>query len=63
MREGVDEARIHFVGNVMIDSLNFYRVEAENRGSWRPRSEKQRYGLVTLHRPSNVDDAAVLIAL
>ena len=64
MREGVDEARIHFVGNVMIDSLNFYRPEAEKSGVLEAIGlEKKRYGLVTLHRPSNVDEAAVLIPL
>jgi UDP-N-acetylglucosamine 2-epimerase (non-hydrolysing) len=64
MREGVDEARIHFVGNVMIDSLNFYRAQAEKSAILDTLGlAKQRYGLVTLHRPSNVDDPAVLIPL
>jgi UDP-N-acetylglucosamine 2-epimerase (non-hydrolysing) len=63
-REGVDEARIHFVGNVMIDTLLAAREQAmrspilETLGV-----APQGYGLVTLHRPSNVDDAEVLRAL
>lgn len=64
MREGVDEAKIHFVGNVMIDSLSFYRADAEKSKILETLGlEAKRYGLVTLHRPSNVDDAAVLIPL
>jgi UDP-N-acetylglucosamine 2-epimerase (non-hydrolysing) len=64
MREGVDERKIHFVGNVMIDSLRFYAADAEkskileNLGL-----QKKTYGLVTLHRPSNVDDAFQLVRL
>ncbi|MGA9977526.1 MAG: UDP-N-acetylglucosamine 2-epimerase (non-hydrolyzing) [Candidatus Sulfotelmatobacter sp.] len=53
LRENVDPSRIHFVGNVMIDTL--VRLL--------PRSDEHRrenlggpYVLVTLHRPSNVDD-------
>ena len=64
MREGVDEAKVHFVGNVMIDSLSFYRTEAEKSGVLETLGlEKKAYGLVTLHRPSNVDEAAVLVHL
>jgi UDP-N-acetylglucosamine 2-epimerase (non-hydrolysing) len=56
-REGVDPAKIHFVGNVMIDSLHFYRPTAERSSILGDLSlEAGRYGLVTLHRPSNVDD-------
>jgi len=51
-REGVPAAKIHFVGNVMIDTLlRLKEVAGRAEG---------RYGLVTLHRPSNVDDQAVL---
>ncbi len=54
-QEGVDDAKIRFVGNPMIDSLEIARREIEN-GS-RP---QHRYGVVTLHRPSNVDAATAL---
>ncbi|MFO7652367.1 MAG: UDP-N-acetylglucosamine 2-epimerase (non-hydrolyzing) [Candidatus Krumholzibacteriia bacterium] len=57
LAEGVPAERIHRVGNVMIDSL----VEALDRikGSERHVAHGLRdggYGLVTLHRPSNVDE-------
>jgi UDP-N-acetylglucosamine 2-epimerase (non-hydrolysing) len=53
-REGVDPSKIFFVGNVMIDTLLKHREKALSLGK---RSEN--YALVTLHRPSNVDDPAV----
>ena len=54
IREGVDSQRIHCVGNVMIDTLKRLQSRAvlpEVPG------RAERYGLVTLHRPSNVDDS------
>lgn len=54
--EGIAAEKIHFVGNVMIDTLVRLLPEAEERaasGGFRPAGA--RYGLVTLHRPSNVD--------
>jgi UDP-N-acetylglucosamine 2-epimerase (non-hydrolysing) len=62
--EGVDRSKIHFVGNVMIDSLHFYRPMAEKSTILDDLSlEPLRYGLVTLHRPSNVDDPEGLRAI
>jgi UDP-N-acetylglucosamine 2-epimerase (non-hydrolysing) len=55
-REGVDPAKIHFVGNVMIDTLLKHRDKAAALEMDKPK----QYALVTLHRPSNVDDPAVL---
>lgn len=55
-REGVDPAKIHFVGNVMIDTLLKHRAKAASLQIEKP----QQYALVTLHRPSNVDDPIVL---
>lgn len=64
LREGIDEARVHFSGNVMIDSLNFYMPAAEKSNILKELDlDGKKYGLVTLHRPSNVDDAAVLVPL
>jgi UDP-N-acetylglucosamine 2-epimerase (non-hydrolysing) len=64
LREGVDKDRIHFVGNVMIDSLFFYKPMAEKSAILDTLSvEKGGYGLVTLHRPSNVDDPKSLSGL
>jgi UDP-N-acetylglucosamine 2-epimerase (non-hydrolysing) len=63
--EGVSSDRVHFVGNVMIDTLLRHRVSAEHSGI-RARLElkdEDRYALVTLHRPSNVDDREKLRGL
>jgi len=62
-REGATGA-IHFVGNPMIDSLERHLDKA--RGSTvleRLGLEPERYALVTLHRPSNVDDPATLAGI
>ena len=63
-REGVDASRVRFVGNVMIDSLveELPRARALAMPA-RVGFEPGRYALVTLHRPSNVDDPARLAAL
>jgi UDP-N-acetylglucosamine 2-epimerase (non-hydrolysing) len=54
--EGIDPARVHFVGNTMIDSLRRFEARAEERAPWRQfQLERGDYVLVTLHRPSNVD--------
>jgi UDP-N-acetylglucosamine 2-epimerase (non-hydrolysing) len=82
-REGIPEHKIHFVGNVMIDTLvshlgkarklntlsglvnEKYRDYAWSRKRLLSGSVSQPfpYGLVTLHRPSNVDSPADLAAL
>lgn len=70
-REGVAEARVCFAGNVMIDSLlsnrPFARSPADTLAAHGadPALVKADggYGVVTLHRPSNVDDAATLESL
>jgi UDP-N-acetylglucosamine 2-epimerase (non-hydrolysing) len=63
-REGVPDAKVHLVGNVMIDTLVRLLPKAEAR--WpglRDELNLDRYALVTLHRPSNVDDPAGLIRI
>ncbi len=56
-REGVQASRIHFVGNVMIDSLMARLPQAEARDQAAELGlAPGRYGVLTLHRPSNVDD-------
>ena len=56
-REGISQERIHRVGNVMIDTLVRLLPRAlEKKRNGVP----ARYALVTLHRPSNVDDPEVL---
>lgn len=63
-REGHPHDHVHLVGNVMIDTLLFLLPQAQQRGTLREYGlEPGRYGLVTLHRPSNVDQPEVLAPL
>ena len=56
-KEGIAEDKIHFVGNVMIDSL-FYSLEKSKNSTVREdlNLNAKEYGVLTLHRPSNVDE-------
>jgi UDP-N-acetylglucosamine 2-epimerase (non-hydrolysing) len=57
--EGIPAERIHFVGNVMIDTLLRHRDRARRSDILkRLRREPRSYAVCTLHRPSNVDTAA-----
>jgi UDP-N-acetylglucosamine 2-epimerase (non-hydrolysing) len=57
LAEGVAAARIHEVGNTMIDSLRRLEGRARSLRTWeRLGLEPRGFVLVTLHRPSNVDD-------
>lgn len=61
VREGVPPERIHFVGNVMIDTLFRYREPARQSDVLhRLGLESGGYGVLTIHRPSNVDDEGTL---
>ncbi len=63
-REGVDEAKIHLVGNVMIDTLLSCRERAEGSAILETLGVKDRaYAVLTLHRPANVDDPATFARL
>jgi UDP-N-acetylglucosamine 2-epimerase (non-hydrolysing) len=74
-REGVPGEKIHFVGNTMIDSLIAFKEKAEastilERLGFRDRPTKGsdgnsiiRYGLLTLHRPSNVDNRETFLSI
>ena len=66
VKEGIATERIHFVGNVMIDNLKQQLPRATpvdeilagfdlNQQTW-----KNGFALLTLHRPSNVDDPTIL---
>jgi len=58
IKEGTDKKNIFFVGNVMIDTLiNFLNVIKKRKRIDLPFS---KFGVVTIHRPSNVDDPAKL---
>jgi UDP-N-acetylglucosamine 2-epimerase (non-hydrolysing) len=60
-REGVDSRRVHFVGNVMIDTLFRYRERArESRILADLGLTPRGYAALTLHRPSNVDTPEAL---
>ena len=64
LQEGVSSAKIHFVGNVMIDSLMQLLPQAHNRGILQALGVKpQNYVAVTLHRPSNVDQPDTLLRI
>lgn len=57
-REGVDGDKVHFVGNVMIDTLRSNLEKAERSSILSNLGlEPGRCNVVTLHRPSNVDNA------
>ena len=65
LREGKPRKRIFHVGHVMVDNLVYQRnklVGAKPAGfpTSALKAQYPRYGVVTLHRPSNVDDAAAL---
>jgi UDP-N-acetylglucosamine 2-epimerase (non-hydrolysing) len=61
LREGVAAGRIHMVGNLMIDSLRRHLPKALESGVLEElHVSRGKYGLVTLHRPANVDDETQL---
>lgn len=75
-REGVPDSKIVFVGNIMIDTLEANREKASKlsieeillSNAFKPDSasfpgKDDRYALLTLHRPSNVDSAETLEAI
>jgi UDP-N-acetylglucosamine 2-epimerase (non-hydrolysing) len=57
IKEGVDRKKIFFTGNVMIDTLIKLKPRAEKLNAYKNYGvERKNYCLVTLHRPSNVDN-------
>ena len=64
LQEGVDPEAVIRVGNIMIDSYEMMRGRIEKEEARKKFNlSAQGYGVVTLHRPTNVDDKAVLKAL
>ena len=56
-KSGIDDTRIFFVGNVMIDTLLANRIRFKKPDLWDKFDLKdQSYILITLHRPANVDE-------
>ncbi|MGI8806342.1 MAG: non-hydrolyzing UDP-N-acetylglucosamine 2-epimerase [Acidimicrobiales bacterium] len=64
LAEGHPRERIHLIGNVMIDTL-LANLDRAKQGSVLERLglEPRGYGLVTLHRPANVDEVGMLKSL
>lgn len=63
-KAGIPDARIFFVGNVMIDTLLTNRHRFSKPAFWNEMSlQKEKYFVLTLHRPANVDEADKLKAL
>jgi UDP-N-acetylglucosamine 2-epimerase (non-hydrolysing) len=64
LREGIARSRIHFVGNVMIDTLRANLERARQQGTLsRLGLVPKGYAVLTLHRPSNVDEPERLRSL
>lgn len=63
-KEGIPAERIERVGNIMLDSYELLRERIESDDTFRHMGlVRKQYGVVTLHRPSNVDDRATLTTL
>lgn len=61
LREGISPKKIYFVGNIMIDCLEMLRNKIEVLDVSRAFGlDPRQYGVVTMHRPSNVDSPVVL---
>lgn len=64
LREGISKEKIFLVGNVMIDTLIRLLPVADSLFPGLHKSlNLQSYGLITLHRPSNVDEPSVFLPL
>jgi UDP-N-acetylglucosamine 2-epimerase (non-hydrolysing) len=63
-REGIQKEKVFLVGNVMIDTLiRFLPMADEMYAKLQSELAMDSFGLVTLHRPSNVDDEAVFLPM
>lgn len=61
--EGISADKIYFVGNIMIDSLRQYQDKASSSNILQNLKIEKDYGLITLHRPSNVDNKKGLLTI
>ena len=67
-REGKSDSEIHYVGHVMVDNLLFQAQKLANTDTscYETNDFKlhnKRYGVITLHRPSNVDNSEIIIRI
>lgn len=61
IHEGIAKTKIHRVGNIMIDSLEMLRNNIEGQKKYREYNlEPEEFGIITIHRPSNVDNPEIL---
>jgi UDP-N-acetylglucosamine 2-epimerase (non-hydrolysing) len=64
LEQGCDKDKVFFVGNTMIDSLHYAMPMVHNATILQEIGiQKKEYALVTMHRPSNVDEPEQLSAL
>ncbi len=65
LNENIPPNKIYFVGNIMIDTLikNLKKVEEDNKILNKFGLKEKQYGIITLHRPSNVDNKKDLIEI
>ena len=64
LKEGIELGKIHFVGNIMIDSLHrSVKNSAKSNALDDFQVQPSEFGIMTLHRPSNVDDPESLLYL
>jgi len=62
LKEGKTSKQIYFVGNTMIDSLRKHEHQFRKPGCWAQYNlQEKKYFVMTLHRPSNVDDPEQLM--
>jgi len=63
IKEGIPQERIKFVGNIMIDSYELQRSKISTYQLQLPFALPEKYAVITLHRPVNVDDIQNLSTL
>ena len=64
IREGIPRSRIRMVGNIMIDSFEMLRSRIESETYYKAfNKDCGEYGVVTLHRPANVDNYGKLMKI
>jgi len=63
-KSGISADKIHFVGNTMIDTLMYNIDRLKKPSFWTSFGfEKKNYFVLTLHRPSNVDEVESLLSI